>query len=866
MPRAIVRPVLWIIFIAMSAPAGKAGEEGTVSFAGAIIVTPDAGINAQLHGGKLDPAEVVDVRAATDGINVNPLLRKGWTWMAAKGIRAGGKPLSFFFMNGRLYSDVNLKTLHRRMKFQKDVSASVRSKAFVVAFYREFEIERELMVFTYSQAGRPDSVRIGVDIFGEEKTVAINPDHEGKAVVGLLKMADEFRPWYLAGKEVGARSRISFNRGWKFAKGAHPGAYAVNTKTDLWEAVDVPHCWNATDVYDSRNVFDGYEINTWYYRGPGWYRKEFTLGDEFRGRRVWVTFEGAFQKADVWLNGKALGRHTGGYTGFTFEMTGSLAPGGGKNVLAVKVDNSYDVDIPPHSADYAMYGGLYRDVYVTATDRIALAGAVRVNPAVRGGRDGEITVSATVDNATRNVEAVEVKNVLVNPGNEIVASFSQMVTVPALKARAFSQSSGVIRGVDLWSPDRPVLYTLHTTIVRGGRLVDHLQTRIGFRWYSFDPDSGFFLNGERLRLQGVNRHQDYPMLGIALPDSLHVRDMALIKELGANFVRLAHYPQDPSVLDACDSLGLLVWEEIPVVNSVGGPEFTANARTMMREMIERDANHPSIILWGIANECLMNFAESGAVSRVRTLLTGLHALAKELDPVRLTAQAHNDLLDGSIADITDVLGRNRYFGWYTENMADFGPELEKEHRENPKRVLLISEYGAESKRGYHVDHPKRFDHSEDYQLQFHEYYWETIRSAPYVAGSLVWAGFDFGSPFKVGNIPRINQKGIWDAWRQPKDLYYFYRSQWSTDPMVYIVSHTRRQITGPENGPISIRVYSNCSAVELFVNGKSIGKQEGRRVSLWDVILNRGPNTLRAVGTSPTRLVEDVLHIRYSVQ
>ena len=839
---------------------------GAISFLHATIVTPDPAVNMQLREGKLDPATVVDIRIEKEGTIINPVLRKGWNWVAAKGVEVDGKPLSFFFMDGRLYSDVAFKTAHRRMKFQKDVSAFVRSRAFIVAFYREFEIERELVMFTWLPDRRPDSARIGKEVFGEEKTVRLIPDSRGKAFVGVLKMADEFRPWFVAEKDVVGRGRVLLNRGWQFHRGDVPKAFEVKAKTGQWEAVDIPHCWNAMDVFDGRNVYDGYEVNNGFYRGPGWYRKGFTLGNETRAKRVWVTFEGAFQVAEVWLNGKYLGKHVGGYTGFSFEITGSLLPAGNRNVLAVRVDNSYNVDIPPHSADYFMYGGLYRDVFLTTTGKTALAGEVAAIPKVRSRGETELSVSATVDNATRNPQMVEVKHILVNKENEIVSSFGGSATVPAGAAVTIRRESGRIAGVQLWSPDRPELYTLRTQIIKDRRIIDEVKTTVGFRWYSFHPDSGFFLNGEPLKLKGVNRHQDHPMLGIALPDSMHLLDMVLIKELGSNFVRLAHYPQDPAVLDACDSLGLLVWEEIPVVNSVGGPEFSATARLMMREMITRDRNHPSIIVWGIANECLMDNAESDAVDKVKSLLKDLHTLTKELDPNRLSAQAHNELLDDSVADITDVLGRNRYFGWYTEKMADFGPSLDNEHRENPRRKLLISEYGAEAKRGYHVDTPRRFDHSEDYQLQFHEYYWETIKSRPYVAGSLVWAAFDFGSPYKIGNIPRINQKGIWDGWRKPKDLYYFYKSQWTTDPMIYVVSHTRRQYTGQKGAPVSIRVYSNCDAVELFVNGKTAGMVEKKEVYSWNVILSEGPNTLHAIGSSRIGRVEDKVQVRYVVR
>ena len=859
-----VGAVVFLFFLAASSGAARPAGDPVISFARATILTPDGKLNAGLKNGSIQPSAVVDVRMTGEGLIVNPLLRHGWTWLIARGIMVNGAPLSFVFSDGRLYSDVMLKTLHRRMKFLKDVSSSVRGGSEIVAFYRENVIERELVIFAYRARGGSDSLTVENGIFGQVKKVPVHYRRNGLGFVGVLRMADEFRPWFVEHDGLPVRERRSLDRGWKFHKGDLRHGFSRPLPDVPWEDVDVPHCWNGTDVFDGRNVFDGFEVNNGYYRGPGWYRKEFVLDEGDRGKRVHVSFEGAFQKTDVWLNGRSLGTHKGGYTGFTFDITDALAGGKQPNVLAVRVDNTFDYDIPPHTADYAMYGGLYRDVYLTLTGRIAIEGDVTAIPTVIGGTTGEVSVRATIANTTGKRETVEVTGTLVNEGHEIVASFGQELELPAGLQSHVRLSGSRITGLELWSPERPALYTLHTRILSEGALLDEVRTRIGFRSFSFHPDSGFVLNGVPLKLKGVNRHQEYPMLGIALPDSLHVRDMSMIRELGANFVRLAHYPQDPSVLDACDSLGILVWEEIPIVNSVGGEEFAANARTMMREMIERDRNHPSIILWGMANECLTDYAESGAIPRVTSLLKGLHALAKELDPTRSTTQAHNDLIDQSVADITDVMGRNRYFGWYTPRMEDLATELDREHRENPRRVLLISEYGAESKRGYHVDRPVLFDHSEEYQLKFHEYYWDVIRSRPFVSGSTVWTAFDFCSPFKIGNIPRVNQKGIWDAWRKPKDLYFFYKSQWSTDPMVYIVSHTRSEYHGKTGSDQEITVFSNCESVELYVNGESAGKLANRSIFRWNTNLRKGENSLRAIGWARGVAIQDSLQIRYS--
>ncbi len=270
---------------------------------------------------------------------------------------------------------------------------------------------------------------------------------------------------------------------------------------------------------------------------------------------------------------------------------------------------------------------------------------------------------------------------------------------------------------------------------------------------------GFTLNGERLFLKGVNKHQDYFKLGIAVPDSLQVKDIKLLKELGANFIRLAHYPQDSAVLEACDELGLIVWQEVPLVNSAAvNEEFLTNSRNMLKEMILRDYNHPSIVMWGISNESVMGFASKEAFDNAYKIMENLNTYAKELDPNRYTIQAHNDMKDESIAYVTDLLGRNRYFGWYEMPITKFEEELRREREAHPAWIPIISEYGVGSKLGYHVENPERYDFSEEYQLLFHEYYWKTITETPWLAGSLVWASIDFGSFTKYGNLQVLIKK------------------------------------------------------------------------------------------------------------
>jgi beta-galactosidase len=394
-----------------------------------------------------------------------------------------------------------------------------------------------------------------------------------------------------------------------------------------------------------------------------------------------------------------------------------------------------------------------------------------------------------------------------------------------------------------------------------GLTIDDITERFGYRWFSFDPDLGFSLNGRRMRLQGVNRHQDRYGYGNALSNELHRFDMAMIKSLGANFVRLAHYPQDPAVLEACDSLGLLVWEEIPVVTSVGKEAFAANARTMLIEMITQHFNHPSIIIWGLMNETMRSQPED-EIHWTVDLCRELHTMAKRLDPSRKTAQAQFGDRGTDILAITDIRGWNRYFGWYYGEFSEFGPFLDADRQKAPGQVIMVSEYGADNLRGYHSERPMPSDFTEEWALALHKSTWQQIVDRPYIAGSAVWNMFDFASDEKTGNDPRINQKGLATFDRKPKDAFYYYQSQWSDTPMVYIVSRTWRERYGVNGEQKDLEVFSNGDSVEVCLNGESLGTRLPPFV--WPVRFTHGYHHIRAVAWKGGVCVEDVLRLKYT--
>jgi beta-galactosidase len=419
-------------------------------------------------------------------------------------------------------------------------------------------------------------------------------------------------------------------------------------------------------------------------------------------------------------------------------------------------------------------------------------------------------------------------------------------------------------------------------------LRDRVTNPLGFRWYHFDPQRGFFLNGAKLVLHGTNRHQDYAGLGSALSNDLHGRDMELIKEMGANFVRLAHYPQDPAVLAAADRLGLLVWEEIPVVNYITpGPEFTQNAETMLRDMIRQHYNHPSVILWGIMNESLLYggtgsrvavHSDTAYVHSVRALAEALNATAHAEDSTRRTVMAIHESEDydrWGIAGVTDVLGVNLYKGWYSGVFSDFGALLDARHRDHPQQVVVVSEYGAGTDQRLNSLHPERFDFSGNWQRLYHETHLRQIDARPWLGGTAIWNEFDFSQPHKGYSLPNRNQKGMvtWD--RRPKDVYYLYKANWNDEPMVRVASHDWADRIGVDSGTAGgaarvasqpVDVYSNLARVELVVNGRSLGVRVPDDVhkATWDVAFAPGENVVEARGEKAGKAYADRVVIHFA--
>jgi beta-galactosidase len=413
---------------------------------------------------------------------------------------------------------------------------------------------------------------------------------------------------------------------------------------------------------------------------------------------------------------------------------------------------------------------------------------------------------------------------------------------------------------ELWSPESPYLYRVICTIRDGSRVVDRLEYPLGLRWVEFDAKKGFRLNGRPYRLFGTNRHQDYPGLGNALPDELHRSDLRKIKDNGFNFLRLAHYPQDPAVLEAADEIGLLVWEETPVVNLIGlSSAFRQNSTRMVREMVRQHRHHPSVIFWGYMNEVTLVKPDplpENYFEEVLALAKHLNGVVREEDSLRPTVMAlSRDEVDNGVPlhEVPDILGLNLYFGWYYGELDSLGPFLDRYHQSNPGVPLFISEYGAGSDERVHALRPARFDFSTEFQQRFHEETFRQVLDRPWLIGSAVWAQFDFGSDYRQDTKFGINQKGLWYYDRTPKDIASFYKAQLREEPILHIAARDWRHRAGSRGGDaiMPVRIYSNESPVEFFVNGLSLGpKAVHDTVAVWDVEFAPGENVLSARSAS----------------
>jgi len=593
---------------------------------------------------------------------------------------------------------------------------------------------------------------------------------------------------------------------------------------DAVAAVTLPHTWNA---------FDGQDGGNDYWRGVGTYTIE--LPNPTAGKKQYIEFQGANHVATVYCNGRELGTHKGGFSTFRFDLTPAMLPEG--NVLTVVVTNGKS-DIYPQNADFTFYGGLYRDVKF-----------IEVNEAhfdlLKHGTDA-VFVTPHVAGKTR-VDLFPVKAC----GCDVVVKLKDAEGNVVAEGKEAAAEHTVIKldvaNPHLWnSMEDPYCYSCEATIEKDGEVLDTVEVKYGYRGFHVDPERGFFLNGKSYPLHGVSRHQDRLDKGWAISKEDHEQDAALIKEVGANTIRLAHYQHDQYFYDICDREGFVLWAEIPFISQyIPSEEAYENTISQMTELVAQNYNHPSICFWGISNEITITGESEGLYRN----LTDLHALCKKMDPSRLTTMAEVSMvpMDSEHVYITDVLSYNHYFGWYVGDVEDNAVWFDKFHALNPDRALGVSEYGSENVLMWHSAEPENHDYTEEYASYYHHEMLKTFATRPYLWSTHVWNMFDFAADARdEGGVKGRNNKGLVTYDRATKkDAFYIYKAYWTTEPMVHVAGR-RFADRAPEERDIT--VYTNCDEVTLVVNGAEVAtaKAVDHAVVFEAVALNDGANTITA--------------------
>ena len=619
------------------------------------------------------------------------------------------------------------------------------------------------------------------------------------------------------------RAIYNFNTKWAFSKEAESVPAVMPEK---WYWVNLPHTWNDIDGQDGGNDL---------YRGTAFYAKELEKIDLPKADQYYLEFQGANSSASVYVNGKKLASHDGGYSTWRVNITDVLED---KNLFVVEVDNSVNEIVYPQNADFTFYGGLYREVNIIAVNHSHFdldyygGPGIKVTPEVKG-NDAAVEVEVYLTNAK---EGQNLKMTLKEKDGSIVAE----KVVPATETKVNFE----IKDVHLWHGRKdPYLYTASATLVEGEEVLDSVSTRFGCRFFEIHPENGFILNGEEYPLRGVSRHQDRWGIGNALLKEHHKEDMELINEMGANTIRLAHYQHDQYFYDLCDEYGMVVWAEIPYI-STHMPTGRENTISQMKELIIQNYNHPSIVVWGLSNEITMS-GDSDEDLRENHVI--LNDLAHEMDKTRLTTMACVSMcsMDDPYVQIPDTVAYNHYFGWYGGDTSMNGPWFDEFHKKYPNIPIGCSEYGCEAL-NWHTSNPEQGDYTEEYQAYYHEELIKQFFTRKYLWATHVWNMFDFGADSRnEGGENGQNHKGLMTFDRKyKKDSFYAYKAWLSDEPFVHICG--KRYVDRVEE-VTKVTVYSNQEEVELFANGVSLGKQTSPEHFFYFEVPNTGETSLEAV-------------------
>jgi beta-galactosidase len=653
------------------------------------------------------------------------------------------------------------------------------------------------------------------------------------------------------------RVDVILDPGWRFIRQDVTGAQNSSFDDSAWSVINLPHTWNNLDGQDGGKN---------YYRGIGWYRVHCAVDGSYTNRHFFLKFDGAFLVTDVYLNGNYLGEHQGGFAAFVFDATPYIQVGG-DNVIAVKVNNAFNANLPPLNADFTFFGGLYRDVHLLVTDPVQISPldyaslGVYLTTTSVSSSSANLQVTTVVSNSTASAQTVTVRVVVTDAATNIVTTLTNVVTLQA------SSVSNVVAGAVIANPHLwngltdPYLYQTFVEVWNGASAVDVVAQLLGFRYFSVDPTNGFFLNGRHYDLHGVNMHQDWLNCGWALTNAQRDTNFIFLKEIGATFLRLSHYEHNDYTYQLADRNGICVWSEVPIIDYLTeSPAFYTNSLQQLREMIRQRYNHPSVVCWSVYNEITLQAGPTPT-----NLISQEVQLVSQEDSTRPSTAAANTSDNDPSTLYTQLIAFNKYYGWYSSPLNGVGSWADNIHANYPKRCIGVSEYGAGASIYQHSENPTfpantaSSFHPEEWQDIVHETNWQLMAARPFLWCKLVWNEFDFASDGRnEGDTPGRNDKGLVTYDRLVrKDAFYYYKANWTTNPMVYITGHT---FTNRLTNAIIAKVYANCDSVELFLNGNSQGVVISTNcIYTWPVTLLPGTNTVQAVGTKGSTNVTDSL-------
>ncbi len=757
------------------------------------------------------------------------------------------------------------------------ISEENLSNYFLINSLQIIKFLKEKYLFTNS--GREEQGLLLHTVYNYHKNWGVDesfPCGDFYFVECLAKENDYLKKKYFI-NDNNSRQNYLINDQWSYLEDPIQDFEDLHKSTTVWQKIILPHTWNKFDALDNK---PGYRRNI------SWYKKEIFIPKISNNKKIHLYFEGVNNKAEIFVNNKFVSKHIGGYVGFEVDITDYIRYED-ENIITIKVDNSFDPYlIPSQKSDFVLYGGITRNVWLKILPETFIS---------------KILVQTPMVNLKTAITKVITKlNSNTNKKLELIFELKEKYGKKIFTKKINKQENNVyelpeIKNPKLWSPEKPNLYVLNVSLLSDGKIIDKIFEQIGYRFYEFKDNGAFYLNGERLLIKGTHRHEELSGYGNAIPDSLHRNDIKMIKEIGANFVRLAHYPQAPEVYKACDELGLLVWDENPWCRGGYGPKlWQENTKKILEEMITQNYNHPSIILWSIGNESdwLPDFDGGDNQDSLKWFASELNSIAKKLDPYRLTTARKFS----AAQDIVDVFSPSIWSGWYSDVYKNYESALNKSR--NQYKKFFHAEYGGDSHLGRHTENPidgngkvqtyggdepinkiqsssiaNIGDWSESYIVNLFDWYLFTAQKLDWFSGSAQWIFRDFTTPLRPENpIPYVNQKGLVDMQNNPKDAYYVFKSYWRSYPkFCYIQSHTWLERNGKLNEEKEVKVFSNCNEVELFVNSISQGKLTKDKNKfpanglIWKVKFIEGKNLIKAIGYDSNKQVcKDSIEINYS--